>query len=218
MTAAFGLGNHVAISGDVILAGVEGFTNSYKQGAYVFVKPPTGWVNAQPTATLLVLGELPEYNYFGSVALADGATAVVSVPVLPFPRPNAPGAVYVFAEPPSGWADMKQTAKLTLPTTVRFWLGYSVAVEGNVVLAGAPYAFTTGNNAPGRIYAYVKPSTGWVSTSTPNRSLTSSDETGGEFFGGAVAFSGKFAVVGAPDLTVNGNQAQGAAYVFGPKM
>jgi len=65
----------------------------------VFVKPPTGWVDAQPTATLTVLGSLPQYNFFGSVALGDGKTAVLSVPVLPFPRPIGPGAVYVFMNP-----------------------------------------------------------------------------------------------------------------------
>jgi FG-GAP repeat protein len=92
-----------------------------------------------------------------------------------------------------------------------------VAVEGNVVLAGAPYAFTTRFDAPGRVFAYVKPSTGWASTSTPNLSLTPSDKTNTAFFGGAVAFSGKFVVVGAQNSTVNGNLFQGAAYIFGPK-
>lgn len=43
---------------------------------------------------------------------------------------------------------------------------------------------------------------------------TASDGTAGDGFGETVAVSGKIALVGAPNATVNGNQYQGAVYVF----
>jgi len=49
----------------------------------------------------------------------------------------------------------------------------------------------------------------------PNLSVTSSDGASGDGFGEAVALSGTFGVIGAPQHAVNGNTEQGAAYIFG---
>ncbi|MCP4373695.1 MAG: hypothetical protein GY797_37180, partial [Deltaproteobacteria bacterium] len=48
------------------------------------------------------------------------------------------GAAYVFVKPGSGWADMPQTAKLTASDgAAGDHFGYSVAVSGDTVVAGA---------------------------------------------------------------------------------
>src|SRR5579863_4019033 len=67
------------------------------------------------------------------------------------------GAVYVFVEPTTGWTNMTQTAKLTASDgQSRDDLGWSVAISGNVVAAGAP------GGATGAVYVFVEPAGGWV--------------------------------------------------------
>jgi len=120
-------------------------------------------------------------------------------------------------KPPTGWTDTIQTAELTLLPSGRTALGASVAISGNIVLAGAT-GDTVGHNADqGAVFAYLKPPGGWVNTSAPNFSVTGSDSTANDEFGYSVAFSGTTAVIGAPFHAVNNNAGQGAAYVFGQR-
>jgi FG-GAP repeat len=217
-SAAAGLGNAVAIagSGNVVCAGSLGGEGN--GAAYVFLKPQSGWQNMNPTATLTASDGGPDQHFATSVAISSGSGNTIAVGT-PFHPPNsgAPGTVYVFAEPPSGWLDMTQTAELTLPINHQTMLGESVAVQGNWVLAGAPEAAVSGKSDPGEIFGYSKPSGGWQNTTTPNLSQTSSDGATNDLFGWSAALNGTLAVVGAPQHTVSGNANQGAAYIFGPK-
>jgi FG-GAP repeat len=94
----------------------------------VFVKPPTGWQDATPTATLR-LADIVDNN---TTVAISGNTIVAGAPFV-----NQSGAAYVFVEPPGGWQDMTQTAALTLSINFTEEMGTSVAVVGNVVAAGA---------------------------------------------------------------------------------
>ena len=61
------------------------------------------------------------------------------------------GAVYVFTKPASGWADETQAAKLTASDgAVTGWLGYSVAVVGTTIAAGALACHRDPEPRPGR--------------------------------------------------------------------
>jgi len=71
--------------------------------------------------------------------------------------------------------------------------GYSVAISGNTVVAGAP-AYGTGG--AGKAYVYVKPASGWVNA-TQIAELTPSDGVPGLSFGGSVAISGNTIVIDA---------------------
>jgi hypothetical protein len=87
--------------------------------------------------------------------------------------------------------------------------GYSVAIDGNTVVVGA----IDHNVLSGAAYVFVKPAKGWANM-TQTAELTASDVQTGDVFGESVSVSGNTIVVGAPGATVNGNGAQGAAYVF----
>lgn len=83
--------------------------------AYVFVKPPGGWVDATETARLIP-SDVPypptmTTTLFGSTVDISGNTIVVGAPW--DPPGQSKGAAYVFVRPPGGWADMVETAKLT---------------------------------------------------------------------------------------------------------
>jgi len=62
----------------------------------------------------------------------------------------------------------------------------------------------------GTAYEYLKPASGWKTTSTSHATLTKSPAT--QSFGNAVALIESFAVVGNP--YVNGDNTPGTAYVF----
>jgi len=131
------------------------------------------------------------------------------------------GSVYVFEKPETGWTDATQVAKLTAAGQPRDeWLGYSVAIEGDTIVAGAlqQYLFPPGEGA-GAVYVFEKPAGGWVDA-TSNTKLTASDGKRGDFFdhndwfGASVAISGSTVVVGARQADIGPNSDQGAAYVF----
>jgi hypothetical protein len=208
-TAATDLGSAVAISGNVIVAGSIGVN---EQGAaYVFVRPAGGWRDAQPNATLTPSDGF-SVDHFGTSVAIGGNTVVVGAPFHPL---GMPGTAYVFVQPPGGWKNMTQTAELTVPVGHTLLLGQAVAVEDNVILAGAPDDPIGHSNMQGAVFGYVKPPSGWVNSSTPEGSVTSSDGAARDLFGDAIAVSGNVAVIGAPHHAVNGNGDAGAAYVFG---
>ena len=87
-------------------------------------------------------------------------------------------------------------------------LGWSVAVDGDTVLAGAYWEDAKGADS-GSVYLFIKPSGGWA-TATETVKLTAPDGAAGDEFGYSVAAGGGRAIVGAP-----GDASEtGAAYVF----
>jgi hypothetical protein len=76
--------------------------------------------------------------------------------------------------------------------------GWSVAISGDTAVVGAPVA----NSGAGAAYVFVKPVTGWATTSAFTAKLSAS----GGAFGSSVAISGDTLVVVAPQ--------QSSAYVF----
>jgi hypothetical protein len=116
-------------------------------------------------------------------------------------------------EPAGGWKNTTQTAELTaLNPSPNDQLGLSVSISGNAIVAGSDQEF---NGGPGKAYVYIKPPGGWKNM-TQSAELTASDGASGAFFGFSVRLSGSTVVVGAPYATLDGNQYQGSAYVFGP--
>jgi hypothetical protein len=118
------------------------------------------------------------------------------------------GAVYVFVKPTSGWTNETQAAKLTTSDDVLGdQFGWSVAVQGDTVVAGAPNNCTLNN--PGKAYVFVKPAGGWADM-TQTAKLTSTD---GACAGYSVGVDGNTIVVGA-QATSSTLQDAGATYVY----
>jgi hypothetical protein len=144
--------DEVAIDGDTIIAGPgpSGATT------YVFVKPEGGWKDSTETARLNT-----NPNLYGMLSLGiSGDTVVVGYPN---GLGNELGAAAVFVEPPSGWQDMTQTAVLSASDGASGdRLGWAVAIDGTRVIAGAPYAEVNGVIQAGAVYVFDQPSTGWA--------------------------------------------------------
>ena len=202
----------VAISGDTIVALGGG-------AVHVFVKPAGGWAGATETAKLTAA----DGNSFDAVAIS-GDTIVAGSGNATISGHQFQGAVYVFTKPPGSWVNATQTAKLTASDGAGSdFLGSSVAIAGDTIVAGAPYSgYVDGDQGPGAAYVFLKPVGGWVS-GTQTAKLTPSDGDQGEDtsstgrnFGATVAISGTTVAIGAPNKYVGDYPGyfHGAVYVF----
>jgi len=153
-----------------------------------------------------VVGQ-PGDNYgYSTVFSKDGNTAIVGVPG----KYSQTGAVYIFTRTANSLFSQAQvvTASDGLSGD-RFGNSLSLTPDNNNLLVGAyrrgnvkggAYLFTRSGNAP----------------FTQAQALTALDGVTDDLFGTALALSsdGNTAIIGAPQKTVNNQQAQGALYIF----
>jgi hypothetical protein len=196
------LGISVAVCGNIVVVGASELNSSTLGAAYVFVKGSQGWTNMTQTAKLTASDGVAG-AVFGSSVACHGHTVVVGAPH------QFGGEAYVFVEPPTGWSDMTETARLTPSDegTVDDF-GYSVATNGKTIVVGAPQA--TGQYFwQGKTYVFEQPKGGWTTTSAFTAELTAPDARSDGGFGASVSISGNTLVIGSP----NGSGTE-AAYVF----
>ncbi len=190
----------VAISGDTIVAGAPEQTpleSRYAGAVYAFVEPPSGWVNAKPTARL-VASDGEEGDQLGWTVAISGQSVVAGAPF----RDESRGAVYLFEEPSKGWANTTQKAELTASDEIEGFLGLSLAFSGNTVAAGAPYEY------PGNVYVWEEPKGGWRNA---GQNATLSAPASEEYsFGFSVTVSGQTIIAGSTPFETT----QSPAFVF----
>lgn len=203
------LGHTVAISSDAaaIVAGAPCSTPDglCEGAAYVFVKPASGWTDATETAKLTA-----------SVALANSCLGNVSMTAntIVAGAPEGPGtgsgAIYVYVRPDTGWQTTTETAKLTVAGAKETdSLGIAVSNNDDLVVASARLY----RGGRGAVYVYVRPASGWQSTSHFNARLFVGG-TPDDFFGTSIGMAGHTLVVGDPQTGFLNQNGPGLAYVF----
>ena len=188
-------GYSVSISSDNIVTGAyyDDDNGDASGSAYVFVKPPGGWVNITQTAKLKSSDGTKE-DHFGKSVSIDGDNIVIGACV-DDDNGDASGSAYVFTKPSSGWVNMTQTAKLMASDGADSDLfGVSVSINGDYIIigaydndidAGAAYLFrscteTNSEISPVVCGSYTSPSGKiWTTTGTykdtiPNANLCDS--------------------------------------------
>ena len=214
-TAGDGFGRSVAVDGDtVVVSAREDDDDGFDSGsAYLFVKPASGgWATATETAKLTA-PDAGGADYFGAMVAIDGDTVVVGAVWDDAPLYDS-GSAYVFTKPATGWTTTNAAAKLTAFDGARLdEFGYSVAVDGDTVVVGAPREDANGESS-GSAYVFTKPATGWTTTSTAAK-LTASDGAADDRLGawGSVAVDGDTVVLGAYRDDDNGENS-GSIYLF----
>lgn len=244
-------GGAVAVSGNTMVVGARGESSASPGvngdqtdtslagagAAYVFVRSGGVW-----TQQAYLKASNPEANAeFGYAVAISGDTIAVAAPWEKSAATgingneadtsaSEAGAVYVFTRTNGTWS--QQAYLKASNTDAGDGFGYSVAIDGNLMVVGAAYesSASTGVNGDERSNdaqfagaAYVFGRLG--STWTQAAYLKASNARANAFFGTSVAISGSSIVVGAPSDSsaatgVNGNQADttapnaGAAYVF----
>jgi hypothetical protein len=187
----------LSISGDTIAMGAME-ANSGMGEAYVFVKPASGWTDMTQTARLTA-SDAMKSSLFGYCTSISGDTVVVGAPLA-----SSTGKVYLYEKPPSGWADMTQTAELTAPSAPKeAELGVGLSMDGDTVLASS-FAEAA--------YIFTEPGGGWKNT-TPAATLTAADGASGDL-GRAVELAGDIAAIGASGRGNSRNPASGGVYIF----
>ena len=159
----------------------------------------------------------------GKSVAVSGATIAVGAPS----ANDGAGAVYVFTESSTGWANATQTAVLTPsnPETGEAFggqqLGYSVAISGSTIVAGAPYwtqyNIAGGGNIEyaGAVYEWTLPKSGVWTSATQTAYLTATNLTQTDYLGTSVAVQGSTIVAGAPNhLGETPEGGPGSVYVF----
>ena len=157
-------GYSVALHEDTVVVGAHkddaSNTVTNSGSAYVFTKPVTGWVTSTQTVKLTA-PDGASGDQLGISVAVDGDTVVVGANKNDASSTfRDSGSAYVFTKPATGWADATQTAKLTASDGARVdEFGYSVAVDGDTVVVGAPYDDFNGGNSGS---AYVNEVSDWT--------------------------------------------------------
>ena len=166
------------------------------------VARPPGWL--KPT------NPDPE-DYFGQSVAADGDTLVIGAPgedssttgvnSPPNNLAQAAGAVYVFGLTGGTWMEQAYLKASNTDSIDQF--GYSVAIDGDTIVVGAPgedsYGFDPTNNnveSAGAVYVFIRDGATW--TEQAYLKLPPGQNGRNFAFGKTVAVDGDTLVVGAP--------------------
>lgn len=208
-----GIGGVVSVSGSTVVAG-----NSHSQPVYVFMRHANQWTDETQAAELTrpqPPGRCPanSFNTFGVAVAVDGPTVAVGDTTYPSESTcNVSGAAFVFQRPSGGWVNTS-TPTATLEAKdggQQNFVGQSIALQGNMLVAGAPDTMVRGFPAVGAAYVFVRPRSGWVSA-TETAKLTPSILYSSDLFGSTVGISGT-SVVASNSFCPNG--AAACPFVF----
>lgn len=202
-------GRTVAISGNYIIIGApkKNVLGAAERGeAYVFVRAGTAWTQqAQLWSSDGLSGDR-----FGWAVAISGDSIIVGAPGADISGHFNKGAVYRFKRAGTNWA---QDAKFTAPDGhPGDHFGWAVALQGGVLLVGAPDAPINTNGSQGAAYIFTSVILVGEPVTLPPRKLIANDGTTGDRLGESVALNGSSALVGAP----YDSGLRGSAYVFVP--
>ncbi len=157
IVAGDGLGTSVAVSGDTVVVGAPGTRNFAQQGgggAYVYVKPATGWVNMSQTAKL-TNARGSAFGSFGDSLAINGNTIFVGDDA-PGTNSTSPGALYIFVKPSSGWKNAAQPNARLVASDGKNGDGFGkpVSISGKTIVTGARCATVNGNTCEGAAYVF----------------------------------------------------------------
>lgn len=189
--------------------------------AYLFEFNGTAWTQVQK----IIPSDRNAYDEFGTAISISGNFLAVGTPLADkdaagMNTMNAAGAVYIFERNGTGvWIqDQKLAAADRSPND---WLGVSVALDNNMLVAGAQYQDSDENGLfprpdAGAAYVYRRDGVGtWVQV----QKLVSADRDTADLFGFGVSISGDYILCGArteKEDTTNANTLYdaGSAYLF----
>jgi hypothetical protein len=210
--------------------GAQGNINAANSGAaYVFVRNGGVWEQE----AYLKASNTQSEDHFGWSVAASGNYVVIGAPeedsaIGGVNSPNAQGnnvaansgAAYVFARINGVWQQQAYLKASTPGPSNLDRFGWSLAADGETIVAGALDQDFGGTAGAGAAYVFVRDANGWR-----QQAFLKAPNTGPDSFGNAVAVSGNTIVVGAERedsgaTGVNGDETDntvlnsGAAYVF----
>ncbi|MPZ16418.1 MAG: hypothetical protein GEV06_00675 [Luteitalea sp.] len=206
-------GISVALLGDAAVVGAPNAAvagNDRQGAAYVFTRNAGVWTQQ----AVLTASDGAEGDSFGYSVALEGDTALIGAWLADWGERafRNRGAAYVFTGSGPDWS---QQAKLVADDgffQAHFGNAVALSGDGNIALVGAREDGANPITNRGAAYVYTRSGSAW----TQQAKLLADDWARGDWFGGAVAlsFAGDVALIGAFFADVDGNDRQGAAYVF----
>lgn len=200
-------GYSVAISGDTLVAGsLQDFVGAnVEQGsATVFTRSNNVWIEQ----AALIASDGAERDSFGFSVAIDQNTIVVGAFKDDIGANDGQGSVYVFVRNGTGWT---QQAKLTASDgDAGDAFGYSVALDGDTLVAGAVGRDQNIYAAYGAAYVFVRNGNTW----SQQARLVHADGWTSDNFGQDVAIDGHTVVVSSGFADIDSSLNHGAAWVF----
>ncbi|HKA54880.1 MAG TPA: FG-GAP repeat protein [Candidatus Binatia bacterium] len=220
-TAGDGFGFSVALSDNTAVIGARrgvNDTGSISGAAYIFTPDVSGQWNQWQKLTASDGANGDEFGY--SVATSEDTVLVGARFAQGVGNPTstlAAGAVYdfVLGAGPIGtiWEEVQKL--VASDGAARDEFGFSVALNGDTALVGAPQN-NTGGGATGAAYLFALLSnTQGTSQLTERQKLSARDAAALDAFGSSVVFNGDTALVGAPldGITVTDDKGNSTTYV-----
>jgi len=195
-------GTSVAASAGTIVVGSDG--NNNNTGAVYVITNSTGtWIER---AILVAAGSYP-FCYAGYSVAIYGTLIVIGAPGESTVA-NASGAFYMFAGSDATWVQQGTIFKANTPVADDY-MGLSVAIDGNIIVAGAPGIATPPATGRGSVYVFMRNSSySWIQAGDP---VTAPDGVAGDNLGISVGIYGDRVVSGAYHHGLNDS---GAVYTF----
>ncbi|MHC4303646.1 MAG: thrombospondin type 3 repeat-containing protein [Planctomycetota bacterium] len=210
-TAADRFGTAIAAAGDVVVVGASGHDAgglADAGAAYVYHRQGSVWLEQQK----LTADEGSVDAQFGGAVAASGNVVLAGARWHDGPGLNNAGAAYVFRFDGATWGQEQKLLSADLASFDGF--GFSLAVDGDVAVVGAPFDSHGGGGAAGSAYVFRFDGMTWVQ----EQKLVATDAFFQDQFGTSVDVSGDVIVVGAhqdDDACPGDSQCDsGSGYVF----
>ncbi len=207
--AAFGAS--LSISGDLVAIGAteaSSFLTSGEGSVYLFARSGADWVQNEK----LQASDGRSGDFFGNAVALSGDKVAVGAAYhdsnLGGGRILNAGAVYVFTRGNTGW---KQQSILLLPDAMSFdYFGKSVAIDGDLLVAGATGRQWAGYRRAGAAYMFESKGREWEQANQIYPDSVSADDN----FGQAVAIDRKTILIGADGRDPRLYNEAGEVFVF----
>lgn len=195
-------GTAVALDGDTLVVGApfsDGDGRQDSGAVYIFARSGTTWSERGK----IVAQDAAAGDRFGASVMIDGDRLAVGAPF----AGGGAGAVYVIERGDGSWSEQTRVASDTTSQGDQF--GATIALDGDMLLAGAPFHDTGAGIDAGVAYVFAYHN-GWHEQAA----LAPDDADALDQFGAAVALDGDRLVVGAPQHDTPAGADAGAAYIF----
>ncbi len=205
-------GRSVALDGNTAVVGavgdfdvVDGVRHPFRGSIYIFTRNGNSW---SQQAEIKASDGVPGDRFGVSVAI-EGDTVIVGADGEGYDgNGSLTGAIYTFTRSGSTWTEeAKIKANDYYPQD---GFGTSVAIDGDTILASAPYDDDNGSDS-GSAYIFTRSGTNWTQLS---KFLASDKDGVDDHFGRSVSLDGDNIVVGANEFYATNGTHVGSAYIF----
>jgi len=210
-----GFGWSVALSGDIAVIGsnADVYPNLRQGAAYVFYRHQGGTDKWGQVAKLTAADGATQ-DYFSYSVSVSGDRIVIGAYLADVGDNENQGAAYIFYRDQGGANAWGQVAKLTAADgAMQDFFGSSVAISNDMAFIGARSADGDSEVDQGAVYVFYR-NQGGTDAWEQLFKLTAADGTENDLFGNSLSVDGETVVVGAQYADIDGNENQGAAYVF----